>query len=657
MISSIVITLLVYINNTDSPNLEVSQTSLIFADDGTKIDEFSNGETRYWIDIEQVSPHFINAILATEDQSFFEHHGFDFKRILGAVIADIKAGEMVQGASTISQQYAKNLYLSSEKTWSRKFREALYTLKIEASYSKKEILEGYINTIYFGHGMYGIEAASKHFFNKSAGELTLSEASILAGIPKGPTIYSPFNSSDNAVNRQKVVLNEMFEEGMITPEQLNEALHDTLVFSAENHNENSPTAPYFLAEVKRLLPKVLGRNADLIDHGGLRIYTTLDIDSQNSLESAVNSSIPEASTIQVAAISTEPKSGQVKALIGGRNFCESPFNRATQSERQPGSTFKPFLYYAALEHGFTPSTLIKSEPTTFTYDSGRKSYSPHNFNDEYAEKEITIAQALALSDNIIAVKTHLFLGVDTLVSIAKDFGISSSLSAVPALALGSSPVIPLEMTNAYNFFANGGIQVSPAFITKVTDSNGKVLYEWEDHSKRVLSEDNAFVMSKMMEGIFNTELNGYASVTGASLSQKISHDYSAKSGSTETDSWMIGFTPELTTGVWVGYDNNQEISLWKEQRLAKDIWLNAMENELRSIPVSNSQIPENVVGVAIDPETGLLANKECPSSVVTYFTKGTEPTKYCTAHLKHKKSRYSNQDSKSKRLFDFKINW
>lgn len=657
-ILSTAIALVIYLNGAKSPDLEVSQTSLVFSDDGTKIDEFSSGETRYWIDIDQISPYFIDAIIATEDHSFFEHHGFDFKRIIGAILADVKSGSVVQGASTISQQYAKNLYLSSEKTLSRKLKEALYTLRIEASYSKKEILEGYVNTIYFGHGMYGIEAASQHFFGKPAGELTLAESAMLAGVPKGPTIYSPFNSSEDAVNRQHVVLSEMLKENKITSKEMETARTTKLKFNHSSDQEQNPVAPYFVSEIKRRLPALLGDNADLIEHGGLRIYTTLDLESQRSLENAVRDAIPIDSAIQVAAISTEPKSGNVKALVGGRDYSVSTFNRATQSERQPGSTFKPFLYYAALEHGFTPSTLIKSEPTTFTYDNSKKSYSPHNFNDEYADKEITIAQALALSDNIIAVKTHLFLGLDTLVDVAKDFGISSNLSAVPALALGSSPVIPLEMTNAYNIFANGGKRVSPTFITKITDYSGRVLYEWKGNSRQILDEQNTFVMSKMMEGIFNTDLNGYASVTGASLSDKISHDYAAKSGSTETDNWMIGFTPELTTGVWVGYDNNLKITNWKEQRLAKDIWFNAMERELKAVPVSTAAIPKGVVGVHIDPETGLLANDECQTKVMTYFAKGTEPTKYCTAH-KHVKARTKKaaKTEPKHRLFNFKINW
>ncbi|MFD3446756.1 transglycosylase domain-containing protein [Microbacteriaceae bacterium 4G12] len=618
------------------PPISVPQTSLFYANDDSIIGQSHTGQNRYWVGIDDVSPSIIDATITIEDQRFYNHHGFDFKRIAGAIIADVKAMAKVQGASTITQQYARNLYLDHDKTWKRKAMEALYTIRLEVNYSKKQILEGYLNTIYYGHGAYGIEAASRLYFNKHAKELSLAEASMLAGIPKGPSYYSPYAHENRAKQRQALILQEMQERGLITKQQAEDAKREKIALAPLNPHEMVEVAPYFQDAVQASLVNDLGIDEQMIQQGGLRVYTTLDTKLQALVEETVQHTIPTTTGIETAVVMTEPTTGEVKALVGGRNYEKSQFNRATQAYRQPGSTFKPFLYYAALEHGFTPATRLKSEYTTFKLSDGVSTYAPTNYNNYYANDFITMAQALAVSDNVYAVKTHLFLGEDMLVKTAKQFGIKSKLYAVPSLALGSSPVKPIEMVNAYGMFANGGKQISPIFIRRVVDREGTVLYDARIEGKQVLHEHNVFVMDEMMKGMFNSKFNGYATVTGQTIANKLTRPYAGKSGSTKTDSWMIGFTPQLVTGVWVGYDKEKDITQADEQRYAKDIWFHVMEEGLKDTEQQDFQKPSDVTAVDINPQNGKIATKGCPVSIKMYFAKGTEPTEYCMEHVDSK---------------------
>lgn len=612
------------------PPIEIPQSTIYYAEDGTVIGESHNGQKRYWVNLDEISPDLINATLAIEDQRFYSHIGFDPKRIAGALIADFKAMAKVQGASTISQQYARNLFLSHEKTLVRKIKEAFYTIRLEANYSKKEILEGYLNTIYYGHGTYGIEAASRYYFNKNAKDLNLHEAALLAGIPKGPNSFSPFISYDKAKARQEIILSEMAKQGFISNEEAQKAKSANIDFAGNLGDKQGTTAPYFQDVVNTQLKSKIGLDERTIELGGLKVFTTLDSKLQKVVEEQVKKTIPKNSLIQTAVVVMEPKTGYVQALIGGRDYQESSFNRATQAMRQPGSTIKPILYYAALERGFTPVSMFRSELTTFTFDDGREKYTPENFNHKYADDDITLMQALALSDNVYAVKTHLFLGMETLVETAKKFGIESDLDEVPSLALGTSNVRLIEMANAYSLLANGGKSVEPVFITKVVDSKGKVIYEQEKEAVQVLDPDITFVMNHMLTGIFDEKLNGYTNVTGQSILSKTTKTYAGKSGSTNMDSWMIGFTPKLVTAVWTGYDQGKSINRTDERQFAKNIWVDIMENALEGKPDQIFKPTPGVIGVNINPETGLLATKDCPVKRYTYFIKGTEPTEYCS---------------------------
>ena len=642
------------------PPLSVPQTTIFYGDDQSIIGESHHGEQRYWVDLNDISPTVIQATISIEDKRFYDHNGFDFIRIAGAALADIKAMAKVEGASTITQQYARNLYLEHNKSWKRKFYEALYAIRLETNYSKDRILEGYLNTIYYGHGTYGIEAAANYYFNKQASELTLSEASILAGIPKAPSYYSPLKDKERAKQRQKIVLQSMVNNGYITEQQAKKAYEQPLKLYTQTKEMDHNLAPYFLDVVKRALTEKLNIDERLIEMGGLRVYTTLDPELQKQAQHHVKNIIDPNSTIQTAVLTMDPENGEVKALIGGRNYDESPFNRAMQAKRMPGSAFKPFLYYTAIKNGFTPSTRLKSEPTGFRYDDGRSYYKPSNYHNYYAHDFITMAQALALSDNIYAVKTNMFLGPEQLVKTAKQMGITTPLLAVPSLALGSSTVKVIDMVKAYGELVNGGKQLEPVFIKKVVDYNGEVIYEAKQSQKQILDPKAAFVTAHMMTGMFDPSLNDYTSVTGSSILNKINRAYGGKSGTTETDSWMIGFSPQLVTGVWVGYDKNKSIDLIEEKRYAKEIWAAVMNEAHHDLPVQGYKPPEGVVGKYINPDNGKLATKACPTQRLVYYIEGTEPTQYCTDHLQHNQPQPQPKnpaEKEKKGWFDKILDW
>jgi 1A family penicillin-binding protein len=649
--------ILAYAKILGAPPLAVPQSTLFFSDDGTLIGESNSGQKRYWVSLNDVSPDLVNATVSIEDKNFYHHHGFDYKRIGGAVLADIRAFGKVQGASTITQQYARNLFLEHDKTWKRKLLEAFYTIRIEMNYSKKDILEGYLNTIYYGNGAYGVQAASQYYFGKDAKDLTLAEASMLAGIPKGPGIYSPLVSMKNAKDRQAIILKSMVNNGYIKKSAAKAAALQSLTLVGTHKDHQTKIAPYFEDAVKNALKNQLHLTDQTIALGGLKVYTTLNVNQQKAAEEQIKKQVDPNSEIQIALVAMDPKNGQVKAMVGGRDYDKSPFNRAVQAVRQPGSTIKPILYYAALENGFTPSSTMRSEFTTFHFDDGTPDYTPHNFNNKYAEGEITLAQALAVSDNIFAVKTHLFLGEDTLIHTARKFGLSTKMKEVPSLALGTSGVRVIEMANAYSMFANGGNQVSPTLITKVEDYNGNTIYEKTNETKKVLNPARAYVMTQMMAGVFDPKLNGYTKVTGSTVLKDLTRPYAGKSGSTDTDSWMIGFSPQLVTAVWAGYDAGKVMDVVPEKTYAKNIWAGFMEEALKDKPVKEFRPPkEGVIGVYVDPSNGKLATSDCPVRRFTYFVSGTEPTEYCTEHIKNGDSdalnkKHGKKKSWFKRLF------
>ena len=359
------IALRLYVQVAGAPPLTVAKASIFLDANENQIGDHFESERRYWVELDQMSPYLKEAVVAVEDKDFYKHMGFDLSRIAGVILIDIKAGSKVQGASTITQQYARNLYLTHEKSWTRKANEALYAYRLEVFYDKDEILEGYLNTVYYGHGMYGVEAASRFYFSKSASDLTLAEAAMLTGVPKGPSLYSPVANIEKATNRQHVILNLMAEQGAITTAEKTRAQQEAIVLKNDKWVAPKSIAPYFIDAARKEAGKILkSKNLD-ISEGGWTIQTTLNTAHQKAAEAAVTDNMP-ANDLQAAFVSMKSKTGAVTALVGGRNYADSPYNRVTQTERQPGSTIKPILYAAALENGYTPLTFLDVGQTTFT---------------------------------------------------------------------------------------------------------------------------------------------------------------------------------------------------------------------------------------------------------------------------------------------------
>lgn len=607
-----------------SPKLEIKVANNITFYDKDKNSFFQGSESKKWISLDDISPVLVKATIAVEDKNFYKHFGFDFTRIAKAFYINIKNKKTAQGASTITQQYAKNLFLNFDKTWKRKWQEMLYTLRLEANYSKKEILEGYLNTIYYGHGMYGVENASNFYFNKSAKDLTLEEAAMLVGIPKSPNNYSPINNLKMAKKRQKTILNLMVKNNLISDSEANEAYDHELVFYGERDSYNYSTIMYYKDAVINELKSIKEIPDSYIDSKGLKIYTSLDINAQKNLEKNIKEQIPSESSVQVSSVMMNPNTGKIIALVGGRDYTKSQYNRAISTKRQVGSTMKPYLYYAALENGFTASSSFTSEATTFTF-SERDDYSPQNYNQKYANKPISMATAIAYSDNIYAVKTNLFLGSDALINVAKRVGITSKLDDVPSLPLGTKEINIVEMTAGYAAFANLGYKVTPHLIERVEDSKGRVLYKAKNNKDLVLNSSLVFILNNLLTSTYDSNYIDYNYPTAISLASKLKHTYSLKSGTTETDNWYIGYNKNIVTSVWIGYDNNKTL-VPSEYKYAQNIWYKSCEDYLADKKDEWYEKPSNVSGVLVEPISGKVVNNNSEKKKLVYFLKGTEPS-------------------------------
>ncbi|WP_449442583.1 transglycosylase domain-containing protein [Ureibacillus acetophenoni] len=619
------LSLRIYAQIAGAPPLIIPKASVFLDSNGNKIGDYYTGERRYWIELEEMSPYLIDATIAVEDKDFYSHHGFDISRIASAVLTDLKTQSMAEGASTITQQLARNLYLTLDKTWSRKINEALYAYRLEIFYSKDEILEGYLNTVNYGHGMYGVEAASQYYFSKSASELTLAEAAMLAGIPKGPSIYSPIINYEKASNRQKLILSLMEDQQKITETEKNRALSEQLVFKNDEWVASFSIAPYFLETVRQEATEILESKGLNIREGGWTIKTTLNQAHQQAAEAAVEKHMPD-SELQVGFVSMDVDTGFVTALVGGRDYSTSPFNRVTQAARQPGSTIKPILYTAALENGFSPLTYLDVGETIFTYDGGRSTYQPKNVNGQFADSAMSLAQALAISDNIYAVKTLQQIGHNEFRDMLKRFNLSYSEGDNPSAALGTIESSLYDLTNAYNIIAANGQKRQATTIISIHNAEGELVYEYTPPTaEQIVSEQDAFIMTQLMTGIFDPVFNDYSPATGVSLRPRMTHTYAAKSGSTVSDNWLIGFTPSLTAGVWNGYDMGKTLSDQSEKAATKLIWIDFMESVLKGTENESFEVPSGVEGVVVDIDSGKLAT-ECLSKTTSCLCKTTRCT-------------------------------
>lgn len=609
-----------YIYCLITPKMDINKSQSYYLYDNSGQEIMSNGNE--WISLNNISQYLIDATLSTEDKYFYKHLGFDYLRIAKAIVTNITTKSMSEGASTITQQYARNLFLNFDKTWSRKIDEAVLAFELEAHYTKDEILEGYLNTINYGN-VFGIENASKYYFNKSASDLNLAEASMLAGIPQSPSNLSPINNHEAAKKRQKTVLLLMKNNGVITEEEMNEAYNTELSYYGKISNNNLEYINYFRDAVIEELYNIKSIPNSLIETGGLKIYTTLDLKAQEKLETAVKEQMNGDNELQIAGMMMDPNDGGVMALVGGVNYSKSQFNRATNATRQVGSTMKPFLYYSALESGFTAASSFTSEKTTFTF-SNNQTYSPKNYNDKYAEGPISMGAAIAYSDNIFAVKTNLFLGEEMLVNMANRVGITSELSPIPSLALGTEEVSLKEMVAGYASFANMGYKVESHFIEKVEDSNGNILYEFKNTKENILNPSTTYILNEMLTYTYDKAFIDYNYPTLISLLPQITHKYAIKSGTTNTDVWIIGYNEKAVLGIWNGYDDNRELSS-EDSGDHKIIWINTMESYFKDVETNWYEKPENVVGVLVNPITGQLATDKDKKNKTFYFIKGTEP--------------------------------
>ena len=575
-----------------------------------------------WVELKDISPHVINATISIEDKNFYNHNGFDYLRILKSLYVNIKSKAAKQGASTITQQLAKNLYLTFDKTWERKLKEAWLTIELESQYEKDDILEAYLNTINYG-GIYGIENASNYYFHKSAKDLNLAEASILAGIPKSPSNYSPIISEENAKRRQLLILNAMIAEEYITEEEKNEAYNTELTYYGTPEENKLKTLMYYYDAVIQELNSINSIPSQIKETGGLKIYTYLDLETQAQLEQSIDKNITD-DKLQIASIVMTPQNGHIIALTGGRNYSISQFNRAINSKRQVGSTMKPFLYYAALENGFTESTTFTSEKSTFVF-SENQTYSPSNYNNKYGNKSITMAAALAYSDNIYAVKTHLFLGEDVLVEMAKRLGITSDLSPIPSLALGSGEISLYDMVNAYGIFANEGNKINGKLISKIEDINGNVLYENKEKAEAVLNKSLVYILNDAMTSTYNYNFIDYNYPTCHDLTSSLTHKYAIKTGTTDSDHLIFGYNKGVVIGIWAGYDDGSDSAVANGKGL-RHMWRDIAENYLKDKDISWYELPSNVVGTLVDPISGNIADETTKNATMFYYIKGTEPS-------------------------------
>ncbi len=618
-------------------------------------------EQRIEVPLGQVSPHLVKAILAIEDQRFYEHRGFDARRIVGAALANVRRGRVVQGASTITQQLARQSFLTPDRTYRRKLQEVILAGRIEGAYSKEKILELYLNKVYFGDGLYGVEAASRGYFGKHAMELSLTEAALLAGLVQSPSSYAPTVHKDRATARRNVVLQEMKQSGVIDAGQWESATKAEVVL-VNGLEAEEPYGQYFKEQVRRELIDRFG--FERVYEGGLRVFSTIDMTMQKLAEASVAEGLKalderrdalarrraaasktpqpepaETPLLQAALVAMEPETGHVRAMIGGRNFGESSFNRAVQAKRQPGSAFKPFVFAAALEAGFTPATMIQR--LNLPIETLEGDWTPEDGHS--TAETMSLRLALKTSSNRAAVRLLQEVGIPSTVQYAKTMGVGD-VPSVPSLALGSGEVTLQAMTAAYAAFANKGRVPQPMVIRRVEDRDGRVLFMAEEKSTQAVSEATAYLMASMMADVINAGTGARARALGFTLPA------AGKTGTTNEyrDAWFVGFTPMLATGVWVGFDEPRTIlPNGFASDIAVPLWASFMKGATRGNKPVWLSPPAGVASAAVCRLSGMLPTEGCEHVEVVdddgmrtirsmvyneSFAKGTMPSQRCDLH-------------------------
>ena len=555
-------------------------------------------QRRFVVPLEQIPRHVVQALLAAEDSRFYAHRGIDVVAIARASFANLRKRGVHEGASTLTQQLVRGFFLTPERTFSRKIREAILAYRVEKNHTKDEILYLYFNQVYFGHGNYGIEAASRDYFGKSVSEINVAEAALLAGLPRSPTRNSPYRDFFAARERQRYVLGRMLAEGYITRAAYAEALQTTLRLNPAPAL-NSQIAPHFVEHVRRVIGDRYG--FDPLLQGGLRIYTTLDSSLQAAAQRAVRQGLDDIrfrlkkktrtpgreGEVESALLAVDPATGMVRALVGGYDFATSQYNRALQAKRQPGSSFKPIIYSAALESGLTELSVVQDGPLSFRL-AGGKLWQPQNYDNKF-HGPVTLRSALAHSLNSVSVRLVQRVGVERTIKQARKLGIESPLPKNLSLALGTPSVTLLEMVRAFGVFADGGNLAEPLFILKVTDRNGNVLEEDEPSTKPALSPETAYIMTDMLKNVVQSGT--------ARAAAKLGKNIAGKTGTTSDyrDNWFIGYNPHLVAGVWVGYDDHRSIGD-KETgaSTALPIWMSFMTEASHGKGDEEFPVPEGI---------------------------------------------------------------
>jgi penicillin-binding protein 1A len=711
----------------------------IYADDDVLIGELK-ADKGIFVPLSAIPHNMINAVIAVEDSRFWKHKGIDYVAIARAIFKDIIHVGLREGGSTITQQLTKVMFLTPEKTLQRKIREAALAIKIEKNLDKKDILQLYLNKVYFGHGAYGVEMAAKTYFGKSVRDITLSEAALIAGLIRAPSTYSPFNDLARAKERQQVVLDRMVEEGFIKKSEEEKALRQPLYLSSMRRGMEANN--YFIEYVRKYLEDKYG--VETVYKGDLQVYTTLDrkaqqlaamavqeglrdldkrrgwrgpldhrkdIDVEKEMKTkelktsvvinpgdissglvlkvgpreafiktrgvigrlaledarwaskvidpkkgtarflknfmltqiltpgdvvkvsiksikggAVQLSLEQEPNVEGALVSLEQDTGFIRALIGGYDFVKSDFNRALYARRQPGSAFKPIIYAAALDHGFTPSSIIMDEPVTYP-GGDRGNWKPENYDHKF-NGPTTLTEALTYSRNVVTVKLVDAIGINNLLDFARNVGIQGDMPRDLTIALGSVSVSPIELASCYSVFANNGMKVTPIAIKYITDSKGQILESNEPESEEVISPQTAFLITSMMEDVVKYGTGWKA--------RELGRPVAAKTGTTNEyrDAWFVGYTPELVTAVWVGFDDMRSLGPQETgARAAAPIWTLFMKDYLTG-DVEDFPVPDGVVSEVVDPVTGLLSRDG--TGITEYFKTGTEPREYAPSASIHK---------------------
>ncbi len=599
------------------------ETTTIYSADNVVLADLHKEENRLIVPLSKISPTMRKAVVALEDSRFYRHHGIDPIGIVRATVVNVVRGEKAQGASTITQQLARHLFLSKQKKFQRKVAEIVLAFKIERKYTKDEILEMYLNQVYWGHNAYGIESASLQYFGKHAEELSIAESALLAGMLRAPEFYSPFRNPQEALKRKDVVLKRMFQTHLISRKQYQDAKQKKLNFVTRQNYKYK--APYFSSMIIDKLVSMYGEEAAF--NSGLRVYTPINYRMQLAAEFAVEHAIKNGETeglnySQAALLAMDSNTGYIVAMVGGYDFRANQFNKCTQALRQPGSSFKPFVYLTALSKGVSPGTIFTDSPVV--YDTVMGPYAPENYDKTY-EGRMPMRAALEKSKNVVAVKLVSMVKPESVVETAKLFGITSPLYPYLSIALGSQEVTMLQMVTAYSAFANGGTLVKPVSIIRIEDRNGVVIYREKTETQKVFDTNLVSALVEMMKSVVEK---------GTGTAAKIPRPMAGKTGTTSDfrDAWFIGFIPQMAVAAWVGNDNNSPMVKVTGGSAPAVMWREFMNMALENVPMLDFQKPAGMEEISICWTSGKKAGAYCPVTSVEKFWEGNTPTTFCDVH-------------------------